>query len=311
MLIDHPSANVSELPHPPFGQEDLAYHVLANGELAILRTASGFHRRLESFERLLANPRAKKRKIPRVGTLYLSTFDGHAESAQLELAGLGFTFTPLIDRFADGSWLLVDSRCSDDTQNAVRLDNQGSVTGRFHLGDGIAHMACHGRGGIYCGYFDEGIYGGWPDASGRWPVASGGITRFDDQGRDLWRFNDHCLPEQDISDCYAMGLQDGALWACYYTNFPIVRIADETVRHWDSPVKGGSAIAVSGNRVLLAGGYGDDADRIALLELRHKDAVVIGTALMSSNARSHIQGRDGVLHLVDGRRWCRLAVKDW
>ena len=38
----------------------------------------------------------------------------------------------------------------------------------------------------------------------------------------LWRFNGEERADLFIADCYAMALDGNTLWACPYTDFPIV-----------------------------------------------------------------------------------------
>ena len=97
------------------------------------------------------------------------------------------------------------------------------------VGDGVEHMFTTSAGDIWVAYFDEGVFGnyGW-GGPGPTPIGAPGIVRF---GADLslrWSFP----MNTSMADCYAFNVDDHEIWACYYTEFPIARIADDAVRHW-------------------------------------------------------------------------------
>ena len=88
---------------------------------------------------------------------------------------LGTPF-PILDRFGDGGWVIVDRRCAIGDQNARVLGPDAVERGRYCLGDGINHLQCDGENSVWVGYFDEGVYGNLP-------VGSSGLNRF----RPRWR----------------------------------------------------------------------------------------------------------------------------
>jgi hypothetical protein len=114
------------------------------------------------------------------------------------------------------------------------------------FGDGIAHVLATSTGQVWAGYFDDGIYGnyGWGRADSEEPVGAYGIVRFSPDLEPGWHYPKYpeVGPWDAISDCYAV-----------------------TGRHND--IKGASALAVSGSRVALFGGYGPDYDRLAVTTL--------------------------------------------
>ncbi len=62
-----------------------------------------------------------------------------------------------------------------------------------------------------------------------------------------------------IADCYAMCAAGDTVYAYYYTEFPIVHVDRSGNRtHWESPIKGAHALAVSGPWALLLGAYPDE-----------------------------------------------------
>ena len=83
-------------------------------------------------------------------------------------------------------------------------------------------------------------------------------------------------PWDAISDCYALNVDDASTWACYDSDFPVVRIRDGAVTGWHNDIKGASALAVAGSRVALVGGYGPDHDRLAVMELDDERARLAG-----------------------------------
>src|SRR5215831_11736294 len=103
-----------------------------------------------------------------------------------------------------------------------------------------------------------------------------------------------------IDDCYALTLDGFTLWCCPYTDFPIVKVERDEVRRWRNKVAGARALAVEGDLVLLAGGYGDQAERIALLRLGDDQAHQIGKwqfQRSDRNAARLLQGRGETLHI--------------
>ena len=56
-------------------------------------------------------------------------------------------------------------------------------------------------------------------------------------------------------DCYALNATDDGVWACPYTDFPLVRfVPGEPVRWWRNEITGPQAIAIDDIKALLAGG---------------------------------------------------------
>lgn len=60
-------------------------------------------------------------------------------------------------------------------------------------------------------------------------------------------------PWDAVNDCYAL-IDDTCTWACYYADFPVVRIRDGAVTGWHNEIRGASALAVAGSRGALFGG---------------------------------------------------------
>jgi rieske iron-sulfur protein len=86
---------------------------------------------------------------------------------------------------------------------------------------------------------------------------------------------------------------------------------DGEVRHWANGVSGAKALATDGDHVLLAGGYGDEAGRIALLHLDDEQAQQLGELRLQPPQRGAarlVQGHGATLHIVEQGRWAKLTV---
>jgi hypothetical protein len=118
-------------------------------------------------------------------------------------------------------------------------------------------------GHIWVAYFDEGVYGNrdWGDP-GPCPIGASGLVRFTSDLEPDWHYPDQAdHPWGAISDCYALNLDGDTAWACYSTDFPVVRIQDGTVTGWHNTIFYGSrALAVADTTVALYGGNGPNHD---------------------------------------------------
>jgi len=157
--------------------------------------------------------------------------------------------------------------------------------------------------------------GNWPKvdrlADGRWLVASTRATLNEKNGRLLWRFNSEALTGPPIDDCYALALDGSTLWCCCYSDFPIVRVNDGAIEHWRNTVAGARALAVNGNYVLLAGGYGDEANRVALLRLDGNLAKPVHKWRLPTpvpETARLVQGRGTTLHIVGQGCWTQISL---
>lgn len=235
---------------------------------------------------------------------------------------------PLVDRFTDGRWLVVGSRtCSEP--NARVLAPDGTLLARFMLGDGIEHIAIDSADRIWVGWFDEGMFGtGWSVPGLEWPPSTNGVACFASDGSVV---DVPSWPEEAgvIADCYALTSAGSGVWTSPYSDFPLVRfVPGKPTRWWRSALAGPKAIAVDGVHALVAGGYRDDAARLALIKLEEpgngEEAVVLGTWRMPLRAAPPVQndwapvweqpalltGHGDTLHLIDDGRWHQWRVAD-
>jgi hypothetical protein len=296
------------LPVPPTGWFDYGYAVLWNGNLALVRSDRDIHAEYGRWRAIVrgGDIRAHQPNLQDV-RIRLSTFDGSAESGAIEMsAGLW----PKVDRLADGRWLVASSRTAPNENNARLYAADGTPAGTFAMGDGVEHICCAADGTIWVGYFDEGVFSG-PNEDGSWPISSSGIARFGPDGSVLWKFNSAERADLSIADCYALALDGNTLWCCPYTGFPIVRVEGGVVDHWRNEVAGAKALAIDGDHVLLAGGYKDKSERIALLRLSGDLAQQIGEWRFRTPARDAaqlLQGRGATLHIVGHGRWTKVSL---
>jgi len=183
----------------------------------------------------------------------------------------------------------------------------------FCLGDGVEHLQADKAGRLWVGYCDEGVYGnfGW----GNHPMGWAGLASFDSFGNHLWDF----IPPGGfdvISDCYALNVSDDAVWACYYTDFPIVRVdSNGKAAGWTTPLRGPSAISVSGNLVLAFGGYREHRSNCSLLHLGEGTAEVMAQVrLMLPDGvdleECKVIGRGSMLHVISDDYWLTFRVPD-
>lgn len=296
------------LPPPPTGWFDYAYAVLWSGDLALVRTDSDIHTESARWrDKVQRGDIHARQPNPWDGRLRLTTFDGSTESEAIEVPACHW---PKVDRLPDGRWLVASSRAAPNESNALLYAADGAPVGTFVIGDGIAHIQCAADGTIWVGYFDEGVFSG-PMEDGSWPISSSGIARFGPDGRVLWKFNDQERAGLSIDDCYALTLDGSTSWCCPYTDFLIVQIERDTVKRWRNKVAGAKALAVEGDLVLLAGGYRDQSERIALLRLGDDQAHQIEEwqfQRFDRNAARLLQGRGETLHIVGRGNWTKVSL---
>ena len=286
------------IPTAPAGWFDYRYYVLSDGKLAVLRADRDINGEYRAW-RTKAQRAIFPRKMPDFwkGKACISVIEKNGESAPI---GVPLVRYPQIDRFVDGRWLIASTRALPDEANGLVLDEDGQPIRAFLLGDGIEHIRCASDGTIWVGYFDEGIFGN--------SVGSGGIVHFDAYGRTLWSYNEQeSAGGSFVADCYALSLSGDELWSCYYTDFDILRVKGSTKTRWSNGITGARALAVDGSFLLLAGGYGADANRVALLELARGEARLIGSLNCPEIENAPLlSGRSSVVHVVSNGTWTRI-----
>lgn len=233
------------------------------------------------------------------------------------VGGLTTTF-PTAHPLPDGAVLVVGSRArhTDDggERNAIAYDPDGQVRASATLGDGIEHVFTTRGGDVWVGYFDEGVYGnfGWGEDAA--PMGAAGLVRFGPDLQPAWHFP-YDTAWDAISDCYALNVTDDAVWSCYYTGFPVVRIQDGQVSGWHNEIAGAHALVVAGQQVGLFGGY-DARDRLAVgvidgdlvrITGRYRVALPGGSPLP---AGAQTIGRGHELHVITAGDWYCLDLTE-
>ncbi len=226
---------------------------------------------------------------------------------------------PIVQLLPGGATLVVAPRCAHlqdgiGELNARIVDADGFACD-FCLGDGILHVQTGSDGRIWAGYFDEGVFGnfGWGIGMGPEPLGSAGLVCYDRAGKPIWKYT---RPEglPPIADCYALNVTDDCVWACYYTDFPIVRIDSQgEVTGWETDLRGPRAIAVSGTSVLAFGGYFEHAADCALLTLAEGYAEKLaGVTLRLPGSvdleKTLVLARGPILYVIDHEEVFRFAV---
>ena len=243
-------------------------------------------------------------------------FQDGAASMDVHIASDKFNIHD-IQPLPNGELLLVCGRShyrgpNDYDRNGRIYSSRGELVREILLGDGIQSVQTTATGTIWTSFFDEGVFGnyGWDS-----PVGSSGLVAWDSHGRKLYEYE----PADGldfISDCYALNVEsDSNTWLYYYTEFPLVLLRDQRIEsHWDIPVSGSRAFAVSNGLALFSGGYNDRSD-LHLFELRRNSSVSALTKLVVVDENKQrlraesIFGRSDSLYLVCGNRVYRCDVR--
>jgi len=278
-----------------------------NGEAAILAVTPDLEKEpfgREEQEGFASFPLSKARKP--YPALFMR-FDGEVIQ-ETELHGVDSAF-PFIQPLPNGEILVVGGRChyrkGNPEKNASVYAPDGRLSRQFVLGDGINGVQTTSDGTIWVSYFDEGVFGnfGWDK-----PLGSSGLVCFDPTGEIVWEFQP---PDgvDAIADCYAFNVAEDSVWACYYTEFPVVKIdSKKKVWAWKNNIPGANAIVADRGRVLLWGGYGEQRSSCMLQEINGE---VLETPLELTPSlppgfdfsSTSFVGRGSVLHAFSGNHW--------
>jgi hypothetical protein len=304
----------ARIPTPENGWFEFRYSSLADGSLALLRATHDIPAACRKRTKLIES--GWTGSLPNLfpsGTLArLSIFDGAVEAAAFEFE-LDSAW-PILDRFPCGNWIVVTPHSKPGERNAKIYSTDGNVIREIALGDGIEHIQCDAAGTIWVGYSDEGIFGngGWEPQTSLPPTSESrlGINRFHDFGTMTWAYT----TDNRLADCYAMNVTPEAVWACYYTDFPILRVNyDGHTRIWENRKAGAHLLAINGEYLVLLGGYGDEARSGALLRLTNSEANTVAEfdfELHGLNPRAlaYSGAWEGKLNFVHDDMWYDLSV---
>jgi len=227
------------LPPPPDGYYSDRYQVGVDGRLLGLFSTFDTKSAVRRFRAAQkSNPAVSLENIPAgaEGVLAVAVGTGWRPLVSFPFSTYAYAF----DTAPDGCCVIARRRCEPDEANATVFLG-GAEIARFHAGDGINHLQCDNRGGVWTGYFDEGVFG---DTIGRY-----GIVRFTRHGEVA------SYQAGDIADCYALNVARDATWSCWYSDFPLVTLDDNcSEQRWSNNLASGvSAVAVSSPYALLVG----------------------------------------------------------
>lgn len=204
---------------------------------------------------------------------------------------------PMIQRMPNNRLLICDARTKQHRSNAWIFSADGVFELEGHVGDGIEHVLTTSSGSIWVGYFDQGIYNNGAHSSG--------IVRFDQTLTPDWRY-----PPSEIRGCYTLNVHGETAMSCYYTDFPIARIAGGVVSTWSGAPRGSVGLLQSGDAVLLFGGY--QRDRVARLRLSAGgQAKEVGVGQVVGLPEGQILGRvcrGTEAHVFIGHAWYRASM---
>jgi len=314
-----------ELNVPKGDWRHLSVAILADGSLA--RLQADFDVLAESRERQQVatagetHVRAGQPLYPEGTRARIVVHDGTSEvlACAFDLPGA----FPAFDRLSNGGWIIADSRCDFGKDNAVRLSADGAVEARFCLGDGISDLQCDTVGGVWVGYFDEGIFGnyGW-GRDGREPIGSPGLVRFNTDGQVEWRYEGlgGRAGGPWIADCEALNVADGKVWCSVDSpthlgrGNALLRICSDSVTAWRTETSLAKAIAVDGARVATVSGPWWEPPDFNLQRLDADSAISLGSldlarlGLGASWPDAAI-GRGADLHHIQSGLWSTLSVE--
>ena len=112
-----------------------------------------------------------------------------------------------------------------------------------------------------------------------------------------------------------MNVATNAVWACYYTEFPLVKIdVDHQVQGWKNEVGGANALAVHGQFALLWGGYGDKRGRCVVQKigdnmLTNSRELMIGLPPGFELMGATMIGRGSTLHAFAENSWFTFDLR--
>ncbi|TGB00504.1 hypothetical protein E2651_28960 [Streptomyces sp. MZ04] len=201
------------------------------------------------------------------------TVDAEGRDHATELSTLRARF-PRFDALPDGGFVVADARSRGSEQQVQVYDALGRESWTFRVGDAIEQFLVDPAGRLWVGHFDEGVFG---DDE----LSHPGLRCWSAEGESLWAY-EAVEGAGEIYDCYALNVsEDSSVWVCAYNDFALLEIRTDrtrrTVRPRVNSVAGAHALAVSPDRAMFVGGYGDDRDRLVDAEVRHDQVRPVST----------------------------------
>ncbi len=251
--------------------------------------------------------------------MILVSYDSAASLSDVVVCGdLSFAH-PLIDRFADGSFVAVDAGCewteSGPEQNAMIIGPDGGIDSRGCIGDGVEHLQVAPDGSVWAGYFDEGVFGnlGWSSfGQGPTPLGAAGIVSWSRSFEKLWELDSS---KRLIADCETLNVGTNAVLACPYTDYPVLRIDHGQLTVYPTEnISGARGIVASGDRVGIVGTYRDPSLLVVGDLVGGRFVEQRRTNLWAPDGsplpKSRPQSRGSEVHFFEGARWFSFSIED-
>lgn len=176
--------------------------------------------------------------------------------------------------------LVVDSRAkSIKDPNATIFDLGGKVSGTFHAGDVISHVAVTKRT-IAVGFHDEGVLGNNS-------VSNEGVAIFDLKGKFLQGYNSAVIAGVEVMDCYCLCNAGGDEIA--FVPYPSMHLVKwnakakcHSTTNLPKAASGPSAIAIHQSKLYVIGSHHDqntmlriDGDSVTPLKVPHTTPTIL------------------------------------
>ncbi|MFD9213495.1 hypothetical protein ACFVY9_10375 [Streptomyces sp. NPDC059544] len=199
----------------------------------------------------------------------------------------------LLGALPDGGFVVAGARTRRTARPGEQVqvfDALGRASWTFDVGDAVEHLLVGADGDLWVGHFDEN---------------PAGIRRWSASGELLWESGDTVPGAGWIMDCYALNVGRHAVWACPYTEFPVLEIREgEPVRVRSNSVRGARALAVAGERIVFFGGYGHDADRLVVCGTTGSGVEPVESARVvrpdgGPLGRRHVVSRDARVYVLE------------
>ncbi|MCA6091095.1 hypothetical protein LE181_02775 [Streptomyces sp. SCA3-4] len=211
-----------------------------------------------------------------------------------------------LDALPNGRFILQGHGAAGE-QNAQIYGRDGRRRRGFAMGRAMEFMMGDRRHHIWSAYFDEGVYVD--------PISAAGLVRWDSGGNPQWRYS---APEgvEYIDTVYALNVDDGVAWACYYPTFPLLEArTDGHIRLRKTPVVAPAGMAVHGEEITMLGGN-RQRDRLHRCRMTDHEALLIEEACLTlpnggplkQYARPVGRGRHLYLRGPSPRRWYVMGI---
>lgn len=215
-------------------------------------------------------------------------------------------YNPMVQRFRDGRWLVVEARADPDEHNAFIFDPAGAFMRSFHAGDGIAAAVVDGRDRIWLGYYEEAIF----DKAAAEQYSPQGLLRLDDEGKIEFSYNAE-IDEPFIWDMRALTLDaEDRAWFCASQDYFLASVdgnkADQILPR--SPMLEPRALSAGPAHIALFGTIPQrsmicvmerESRRVRLIQLRGGDGRTLNPRRIATYGDNAIALAGGRLYRLD------------